>query len=218
MTECEPGQFDDRRSDKRTTTVYRPVLIETEEITGFCLLRNISSEGMMGRFHTEFPANTAVTVQFNAHLSARGKVSWSGDGMIGIQFAAPIDVPRILHGLSTSPLRGKINRAPRLQVQANIQIILNGRTVPVEVQDISQKGLKVRTAFLRSGDEVTVLLDGLDPKKAVVRWTDPQLAGLNFIQPLAFDQLSEWVIRQHESAVHLSASSSTAASELRQVR
>lgn len=206
MTKSEPRQFEERRSDRRTTTVYRPVLIESEEIAGFCLLRNISSEGMMGRFFTNFVANTAVTIQFNEHLAARGKVSWSREGMIGIQFAAPIDVPTILHGLSNSPLRGKVNRAPRLQVQANIQIVMDGRTVPVEVQDISQKGLKVRTAYLRAGDEVTVLLDGLEPKKAVVRWTQPQLAGLNFIRPLAFEQLGEWVVRQHGSAVHFSGS------------
>lgn len=218
MTDCEPGQFEERRSDRRTTTVYRPVLIETDEIAGFCLLRNISAEGMMGRFHTKFAPDTAVSVQFNPCLSASGKVSWSGDGMIGIRFASPIDVPQILLGLSTSPLKGKVNRAPRLQMQATIQIVLDGRTVPVEVQDISQKGLKVRTACLRSGDEITVLLDGLAPKKAVVRWTQPQQVGLNFVQPLAFDQLGEWVIWQHEKASRSPARSEVAGSRLGQLQ
>lgn len=218
MTEYEPGQFEDRRSNCRTTTVYRPVLIESEEIAGFCLLRNVSSEGMMGRFYTEFAANTPVVVQFNPFLTARGKVSWSGDGRIGIQFAAPIDVQGILLSLSSSPLKGKANRAPRLQIQTEIRIDLDGRTVSAEVQDISQKGLKVRTSYLRSADEVTVLLDGLEPKKAVVRWTQPQLAGLNFVQPLAFDQLGEWVIRQHERTMHISARAGMAASELGQIQ
>lgn len=218
MNDWKLGQYDDPGCDRRTVTLYRPVLIETDEIAGFCLLKNISAEGMMGRFHTKFAPNTAVTVQFNPCLSASGKVSWSGDGMIGIRFASAIDVPSILLGLATSPLKSKVNRAPRLQMQANIQIVVEGRTVPVEVQDISQKGLSVRSAFLRSGDEITVLLDGLAPKKAVVRWTQPQLAGLNFIQPLAFDQLGEWVIWQQDNASFCSARSEITTSELERNR
>ncbi len=35
----------DRRRDNRTTAVYRPVLLETEGFTGFCLLRNLSPSG-----------------------------------------------------------------------------------------------------------------------------------------------------------------------------
>lgn len=198
MTYFEHGQYEEGGYAKRTASVYRPVLIESNEIAGFCLLRSISSEGMVGRFHTQIAPNTEVTIQFNPLLTARGKASWSADGMIGIQFTTPIDLRRVLLGMSTSPLKGKVYRAPRLQMQANIQIVVDGRTIPAEVQEISQKGLKVRTDFLRSGEEITVLLDGLEPKKADVRWTQPQLAGLNFVQPLAFDQLGEWVIRQHE--------------------
>lgn len=214
MTDYKPRQCEERRSDRRTTAVYWPFLIETEDIAGFCLLRNISSEGMTGRFRTEFAENIAVTVQFNALLSAHGKVSSSKDQMIKIQFATPIDVTTILHGLSTSPLSGTVRRAHRLQMQANIEIVLDGRTVPVEVRDISQKAFKVGTARLRSGDEIPVLLNGLGPQGAVVRWTQPQLAGLNFTQPLAFDQLGEWIIRLNDKAVPRSTRSETAPANL----
>lgn len=151
----------------------------------------------MGRFFTEIAVNTPVSVQFNSDMTARGKVSWSRDGMIGIQFAAPVDVEQALLGLSSATVKGQSHRAPRLKMQTAIQIMLDGRCLNVETQDISQKGLKVRTSNLRPDEEVTVVLGGVAPKKAVVRWTQAQLAGLNFIQPLAFDQLGEWVIRQY---------------------
>ena len=120
--------------------------------------------------------------------------------MIGIQFATSINVPEVLAGLAGLPQGGKSIRAPRLQIPTAAQVIVDGRPVYAELQDISQKGLKVRTSYLRPSDEVTILLDGMEPKKAVVRWTQPGVAGLNFINPLPFDQLGEWVIQLQQHA------------------
>lgn len=92
----------------------------------------------MGRFFTRFAVNTPVSVQFNAEITSRGKVCWSREGMIGIEFAS----------------------------------------------------------CLRPDEEVAVVLGGMAPKKAVIRWTQAQLAGLNFLQPLAFDQLGERVVQR----------------------
>jgi hypothetical protein len=64
------------------------------------------------------------------------------------------------------------------------------------LQDISQKGAKIRASFVRSGDEVTLCLAGLEPRKALVRWTRLGAAGLNFVRPFGFDELGEWVIAQ----------------------
>ena len=64
----------------------------------------------------------------------------------------------------------------------------------MELQDISQKGAKIRASALRIGDEVTLNLEGLEPRKAVVRWVRLGFVGLNFLQPFGFDELGEWVV------------------------
>ena len=35
----------ERRSEERTATVFRPILIETDQFAGFCVLRNLSPSG-----------------------------------------------------------------------------------------------------------------------------------------------------------------------------
>lgn len=52
----------ERRGEHRTTAVYRPVLIETEESAGFCLPRNMSPSGMMGVAYAQFATDQPVTV------------------------------------------------------------------------------------------------------------------------------------------------------------
>lgn len=198
----EPQYVQDRRASRRTTTLYRPVLINTKPVVGFCLLRNISPEGMMGRFFVDLEPNLPVRVQFNPSLEATGRVSWSTDQMIGINFVPTIDVPTVLAGLSTGSVRGKPYRPLRLPIQVAVRIAQNGNEQFAEVQDISQKGLKIRTSGLNLHDEVTVHLDDLNPKKAIVRWIRSDMAGLNFIYPINFDDLGKWVVdRQYSSNI-----------------
>jgi hypothetical protein len=113
---------------------------------------------------------------------------------VGIRFEEPVDVTAILSGFGEPADGGKVSRAPRLTLSGHATIAARDRLETVELQDISQRGVKVRTSLLSAGDEVTILLDGLDARKAVVRWTRLGSAGLNFLRPLGFDELGEWVI------------------------
>lgn len=187
---------DDRRASRRETMVYRPVLVEIGGIVGFCLAKNISSSGMMGRFHTDCTPGAAVKIHFNENLSTSGAVAWCSDGHIGIRFDEEIDVPLLLLRLTQAGDDGKVSRAPRLKIAVQGHIVSNGRTVPVETKDISQKGLKLRSTYLQAGDEVNVDLKGLEVRKAVVKWARSGVAGLNFLRPLPFDQLGRWAIEQ----------------------
>ena len=73
------------------------------------------------------------------------------------------------------------------------------RTLAIDVRDISQRGIKARTSYVRTGDEVTVRLEGLEPRKAVVQWTGPGSAGLVFLRPFGFEELAAWVVSRHRS-------------------
>ncbi|HZF46920.1 MAG TPA: PilZ domain-containing protein [Sphingomonadaceae bacterium] len=189
----EDGQ-EDRRKDGRTTAVYRPVLLEAEGFAGFCLLRNLSSSGMMGVAYADFALGEAVSVQFMPNLVVPGRVVWSKEGKIGVEFDQEIDLAEVLRNMGGSHSESHLNRAPRLPIRCEGEALLGDLRLRLTVRDISQRGLKAILLSVRPGDEVTVRLPGLESRKAVVRWSQQDIAGLNFIRPLAFEELARWAI------------------------
>lgn len=184
----------DRRGGARHALVYRPMLIEGPDFSGFCLTKNLSATGMMGRFYLQCERGTQLTVHFNNFQSIKGLVAWSDTTNIGIQFSSPINVEETLAALAAPTLGGKVNRSPRLGIVMDGQAVAKDREVPFELRDISQKGIKVYCWHLRTGDEVNVVLEGLDPRRAIVKWTKDGFAGLTFATPLNFDLLGRWAI------------------------
>ncbi len=193
-----------RRSEDRAATMFRPILIEIEAFSGFCLVRNLSANGLKGRVYAHFASGQRVTVRFgcgaNDDRAIAGAVIWASDGQIGVQFDQPIDVASVLSDLARPALRGQVNRAPRLAIACDGELTIADRTLAIDVQDISQRGIKARTSYVRAGDEVTVRLEGLEPRKAVVRWTGTGTAGFAFLRPFGFEELAAWVIARHHRA------------------
>lgn len=187
---------DERRAGNRTTAVYRPVLIEMEEFAGFCLIRNLSPGGLMGVVYAQFAAGQPITVQFHPDHVVTGMIAWAKEQRIGVRFDEEIDVARVLRTLGSQSSDGRLNRAPRLQIHCEGELVAEQRTLPITLQDISQRGIKAAVPLVQPGDEFVVRLEGLEPHKAVVRWTQNGTAGLNFIRPLGFEELAEWVIQR----------------------
>jgi hypothetical protein len=196
--ELEGAPPGDRRVDERTVTIFRPVLIETDGFAGFCLVRNLSANGMMGRVYRQLRDGERAIVRFNGELQVPGKVVWSQEGQVGLNFDVAVDVPSLLAKLANKTVEGRINRAPRLQICCEGELEIEGRTQLIRLIDISQRGLKAQVSLVRQGDEAVIRLDGLDPRKAVVRWTRHGTAGLNFLRPLGFEELAEWAIGRQE--------------------
>lgn len=185
----------ERRSEGRIATVFRPILIETEQFAGFCLLRNLSPSGMRGQVYTSCEEGLPIAVQFSPDQIVQGTLIWCKDEHVGVQFDEPVNVERVLSDLGRKLVEGKINRAPRLQIECEAELVIGDRRLAIDVQDISQRGIKAVASFIKPGEEVWVRLDGLE-RKAVVRWTQSRTAGLNFVVPLSFEELAHWVIRQ----------------------
>lgn len=183
----------DMRAENRTATVFRPVLIEAFGFAGFCLVRNVSSNGMMGQVYTEFARGTEVTVQFGPTITVSGAVAWSENGQIGIEFDEAIEVEVLLNEMGRKTFKGKPTRPPRLELQTNGFMTVDGRDIEFEMKDISQRGLKVRASYIKPGDEVDVRIDGLSLRRAKVCWMRSGIAGLNFMRPLSFQELASWV-------------------------
>jgi hypothetical protein len=185
----------ERRSEERTATVFRPILIETDQFAGFCLLRNLSPSGMRGQVYTSFAEGLPITVEFAPDRIVDGTVIWSKDEHVGIKFDGLVDVGQVLSHLARKLIEGKVNRAPRLQIECRAELAFGDRALPFALRDISQRGIKAVASFVKPGDEVWVRLEGLQ-RKAVVRWTQDGIAGMNFLRPLSFEELAHWVIRR----------------------
>ena len=89
-----------------------------------------------------------------------------------------------------------LNRAPRLQIDSEGEAMVGDTRWKIRVQDISQRGIKTVLPSVRPGDEVTIMLPGMEPRKAIVRWAQNDQVGLNFVRPIAFEELARWAIYQ----------------------
>jgi hypothetical protein len=173
------------------------VLIETDDFAGFCLVRNLSPRGLRAKVYTTFAPGQAITAQFNSDELVRGTLIWCEDNHIGIKFNQAVDVAQVLANLAQKDIGGRINRPLRLPIRCTGELMIDGRAHLAEVQDISLRGLKVVSSFVRPGEELTIALSGLEPRKAIVRWSQGGMAGLNFVRALSFDELAQWVVERH---------------------
>jgi hypothetical protein len=196
MVPIETNAREDRRSAERTATVFRPVLIETDEFAGFCLVRNLSPSGLMGEVYTSFADEQPVSIHFGHVGEIAGTLKWCKDGRVGVEFGSAIRVDDVLTALGSKSIGGLINRAPRLQIRCPAELKIEGRMRSAEVEDISQRGVRVRASFMQVNQEVEIHLDGLETRKGIVRWAQAGTAGLNFIRPLSFEQLAQWAVQQ----------------------
>lgn len=189
----------EQRSEDRTATVFRPVFIENPDFSGFCLVRNLSSQGMMGEVYTSFASHCGIAVHFSSDRVVRGRVIWCKERRIGVQFDVPINVAEVLSDLATRVVEGRVIRAPRVPTRCAGELIIGDRSLAIELQDISQRGAKIAASFIVPGDEVYVQLEGLDTRKAVVCWVLRGHAGLKFVMPIPFEELALWIIGQARS-------------------
>lgn len=183
-----------RRAAARTTSIYRPVIIEVGDFAGFCLVRNLSPMGMLGTVYAEFAPNQPIAIDFSPEHHVEGAIIWSRNDQVGVQFSHEIDVLHILRELGRSAADARIARAPRLQIQCPVELSTEDGVVITGLIDISQRGIKVGLSTLKAGAEVTVRLPAFPPQTAIVRWVNRGTAGLNFIRPLDFGKLAAWAI------------------------
>ncbi len=133
----------ERRAEDRVTTVYRPVIIEVSDFTGFCLVRNISPTGLQGVVYADFGAHQPIRIEFGPDCRIEGTIVWSREKRIGVQFDTEIDVVEVLHNLGKRMRNDLALRAPRLPITCQVRLECDGKSFTTTMHDISQRGLKV---------------------------------------------------------------------------
>lgn len=185
----------DRRNSDRTTALFRPALFECRDFRSFGLVKNISATGLMARIHGPLQVSEDLHVRFDETSNFSGTVVWRDNDKLGVKFDEKLEVEELLRQLSNRGGR-RTYRSPRLELEAFGQFLCQSNSQQIQTKDISQRGLKalISPAALQQGDEGAIVLSGLRPRKAVVRWVRNETAGFYFLDPISFDELGEWVL------------------------
>ncbi len=192
LSEHTPSALD-RRTGQRYMTVLQAGKLVTENFQELCLIRNISSGGMMAEIFADVGEGEIVGVEFKAGTIVEGVVRWVREGRSGIEFLEKIDVHEVL-----APHHGRMSpRSPRLEIDGMATLEIEDEEFELPVVDISQGGIKVANQHpIEPGLDVIVNIDGLPLRASVVRWVDEDYAGISFNNIMPLSQVAYWAARQ----------------------
>lgn len=187
-----PEAANDRRSDFRMMTTLRVGKITCNGEQELCLIRNISHGGLMLRVFADRQVGERVTVELKSDCVVSGTVAWARDENVGVTFAEPVDALEVLRNARGSD--GRFPRAPRLDLHTRAKLRGPDGDLGIELRDLSQGGAKIKLQdTLAVGDETTLIVNGLKPVKAIVRWQIGDHAGLAFIGTIPLADLVGWM-------------------------
>lgn len=163
-----------------------------------CRIRNISSTGMLIETSRVLRYGNSVAVELRCGQRLQGTVAWSSTGRAGVQFLQPIDVDEVLavaQANAQQRSRGTtVPRAPRFDVTTPARISINGRTIDVVVENVSQSGACLRLPRPPRQDTQMILsVPGLPTRRCVTRWADEERAGVSFLDVIPYQDLSGWL-------------------------
>lgn len=183
----------ERRTGQRYMSLLQAGKIITDTIQELCLIRNLSSRGVMADIFAPIEEGTSLQIEFKAGVRVNGVVRWIEDGRAGIEFEDDIDI----HALLAPSTARMTPRAPRLSIDGTATIKLRDEHVQVQVIDISQGGLKVDfRPELDVGEDIVVEIEGLPVRAGVVRWIRDGYAGISFNRVMPLDQVAFWAAQQ----------------------
>jgi hypothetical protein len=185
----------ERRDGERHLTLFRVGSILVEDRRELCLIKNVSSGGMLIRAYSAMTSGTAVSIELKQGEVIGGTVNWVKGDNVGITFDQPVDVVDLL----ATSMDGPRPRMPRIEVRCIASVRQDGNVYGMRARDISQGGIKVESdRELQLMADVVVTLPGLPPIQGVVRWKEAGSYGINFNRLLALSDLVAWLQSQRE--------------------
>ena len=130
---------------------------------------------------------------------------WTRSGRAGIELDNTADVPELLRSISGKTAQtgtAYVPRPPRLSTDCPIKVLVEGRTAPSRMLDLSQRGARLHVRDREPDEQITLKIPGLEPRKAAVRWVRGEEAGVVFFETLAYQQLDRWL---HERGIRYAA-------------
>jgi hypothetical protein len=194
LSDAAPAPVE-RRDGERHLTLFRVGSILVDDRRELCLIKNVSSGGMLIRAYSAMTSGTAVSIELKQGEIIGGKVNWVKDDNVGITFNEPVDVVDLL----ATSMEGPRPRMPRIEVRCIASVRQDGNVYGMRARDISQGGVKVESdRDLPLMAPVVVTLPGLAPMQGVVRWKEAGAYGITFNRLLALSDLVTWLHGQRE--------------------
>jgi hypothetical protein len=183
----------ERRQDERYVSLLRVGALVMRGRRELCLIRNISAGGMMIRPYSPVMPGTRLSVELKHGESVSGVAQWSDKGLVGVTFEEPIDVLALLSATEGTPRP----RMPRIEVNCSASIRCDGDVFRVQVVNISQGGICVRSSTAVEVDaNVVVSLIGLHSAAGVVKWREGDYYGVGFNRVYPLDELMAFLKEQ----------------------
>lgn len=183
----------ERRRDPRQVTVLRVAKLHSAAGEELCLVRNISSGGLMAHVYSTLATGDHVTVEFRSGHAIPGHILWQRNGLAGMEFDEKVDTTSVLSGDDLSPQPAQ-QRAPRVELELPGRIRVGARYHAATLLNISQGGAKIRAAEeIEPAEKLVLMVNGLPPVAASVRWRDNDQTGIAFDIPVPFDVLAQWI-------------------------
>lgn len=183
----------DRRRGPRKLTLMRVGLIHAPEGMEFCMVKNISADGLMARVYRSYRPGEEARVELTSGHVLVGDVVWARGVDIGVQFRASIDVANVLSS-RWGPDSQRRPRLPRLELSCPAIARYGPRSCPVQLRNISQRGAKIiARGPVPALAGIVLGLPDLPCIHGTVRWSRGDEAGLYFNESLPFAVLARWV-------------------------
>lgn len=189
---------DRRRQEPRLMTLLRVGSIIVDGTRELCLVRNISSTGLMLHVYCRLAEGQAVSVELKTGRQLGGRVIWIDAANAGIAFDEPIDVMAMLASQLVSQTDQK-PRMPRVEVRAPATLRMGAHNYRVVTRDVSQGGAKITLdAILPPDADVVLAMEGFRSLHGVLRWCDGEVAGVTFNTVIPWPQLVRWLKERRE--------------------
>jgi hypothetical protein len=194
LSDAAPAPVE-RREGERHLTLFRVGSIIIDGRRELCLVKNVSSGGMLIRAYAPLAVGMSVAIELKQGDIIEATVNWIKDDCAGVAFSEPVDVVDLL----ATSMDGPRPRMPRIEVCCIASVRQDGDVYGMRARDVSQGGIKVESERdLKVGADVVVTLPGLAPIQGVVRWKETGAYGINFNRLLALSNLVGWLQEQRD--------------------
>ncbi len=184
---------EERRRQERHIRILRVGVLFFDGRRELCLIRNISSGGLMAHVYSTVSPGERVSVELKTNQRVEGEIAWANGSDAGIAFTAPVDIVELL---ANPPVlvNGWRPRSPRIEIDRAAMLRFGARTRWVRTRDISQSGIKVEVDQpIAPGTDIVLTLEGLGPIAGVLRWQDGPVTGIEFNRLIPFAELIGWL-------------------------
>ncbi|OCC22902.1 hypothetical protein MB02_14120 [Croceicoccus estronivorus] len=177
----------DGRRDQRVTLVLRTAKLIADRAEFLCLVRDVSATGVKLQLFHALPPAKSLFLEMDDGEKYQIEHIWTNGDFAGFRFPLKIN----LHRMIANPERKFPRRQLRLRVPLQGFMRFNSSEAPIEFENISQQGARIKCDRLLAIEQrVTLDVEKFPPIVAKIRWRERPFYGLVFEQTFRYEELA----------------------------